>query len=129
MDLLGFLNHPLPDFAEIRSLGGQFGEAALHALDGPEEIDGGGAGFCERVADLREFGAESFHGFRGSMQNAEGSAHGRSNADGRSATNDHFTDGFSDFAIVGVGVGDFLGGKAALVDDDHAAISPCDGLG
>jgi hypothetical protein len=62
------------------------------------------------------------------VQNTEGGAHGGSNADGRRAANDHFTDGFGDFAVVGVSVGDFLGGKKALVEHDNAAGGPFDGL-
>src|ERR1700687_4404007 len=63
------------------------------------------------------------------MQNAEGGAHRRGHADGGSTANDHFADGFGNFAVVGVGVGDFLGGKAALVEDDDAAFGPFNGFG
>src|SRR6266702_4287531 len=110
MDLLRFFDHALLDFREVGSLRDEFGEAALHALDGPEEIDGGGAGFCERGADFSKFGFESADGFHRGMQNAERGAHGGG-------------------AVVGVGVGDFLGGKAALVQYDDAAVGPFDRLG
>jgi len=50
------------------------------------------------------------------------------NADGGRAANDHFADGFGDFAVIGVGVGDFFGGEKALVEHDHAAVGPLDGL-
>ena len=36
----------------------QIGEEALHAVDGPEEIDGGGAGSGEAGADAVELGRE-----------------------------------------------------------------------
>src|SRR6266568_8239461 len=52
MNLLRFFDHALLDFREVGSLRGEFGEAALHAFECPEEIDGGGAGFCERGAAL-----------------------------------------------------------------------------
>src|SRR6266487_2611434 len=129
MDLLRFFDHALLDFREVGSLRGEFGEAALHALKSPEKIHGGGAGFCERGADFGKFGFESADGFRGGMQNAERGAHGGGDADGGSAADDHFADGFGDVAVVGVGVGDFLGGKAALVEYDDAAVGPFDRLG
>src|SRR6266581_4813142 len=129
MDLLRFFDHALLDFREVGSLRDEFGEAALHALDGPEEIDGGGAGFCERGADFSKFGFESADGFHRGMQNAERGAHGGGDADGGSAADNHFADGFGDVAVVGVGVGDFLGGKAALVQYDDAAVGPFDRLG
>ena len=55
MNLLRFFDHSLANFREVGGLRGEFGKAALHAFDGPEEINGGGASFCKRVADLREF--------------------------------------------------------------------------
>src|SRR6266702_3469063 len=128
MNLLRFFDPALLDFREVGSRRDVFGEAALHALDGPEEIDGGGAGFCERGADFSKFGFESADGFHRGMQNAERGAHG-GDADGGSAADNHFADGFGDVAVVGVGVGDFLGGKAALVQYDDAAVGPFDRLG
>ena len=135
MDLLGFGDEGLADFGEVESLrwawwqgGGEFGEAALHAFESPEKIDGGGASFGERVADLGEVGAQGFDGVCGRVEDAESDAHGGGDSDGGSAANDHFADGFGDFEIAGVGVGDFFGGEQALVKNDHAAVGPLDGL-
>jgi len=52
MNLLGFLDHPLPDFAQIEVSAVKFCKPAPHALKGPEEIDGGGAGFCASVPQI-----------------------------------------------------------------------------
>ncbi len=57
-----------------------------------------------------------------------GRAHRGGDADCRSAADDHFAYGLGDLAVVGVGVGDFLARKPALVEHDHAAFGPFDGL-
>src|SRR5260370_17676241 len=107
---------------------GQFREAALHTLERPEKIDRGGASFCERIANLGEFGSESLGGLCGRMQDCERGAHGSGDADCRCAPDDHFTYGFGDFAIIGVSVRHFLAGKPALVEHAHALFGPFDGL-
>src|SRR6267154_4631042 len=63
------------------------------------------------------------------MQNAQGYAHGGGYADGGGSADHHFADGGGYLAVVGVGVGDFFGGEAALVEHDYAAVGPLDGLG
>src|SRR6266481_5510919 len=63
------------------------------------------------------------------MQDPESRAHRGGYADRRSAANHHFANGLGDFAIIGVGVKDFLGGKAPLVQQDHTALRPFDRLG
>src|SRR5229473_8661547 len=63
------------------------------------------------------------------MQDPESRARRGGYADRRSAANHHFANGLGDFAIIGVGVKDFLGGKAPLVQHDYAAIRPFDRLG
>src|SRR6266704_6392759 len=55
-------------------------------------------------------------------------AHRRRHADRRSAADDHFADGLRDLTIIRVGIGNFLAGKAALVEHDHATIGPFDRL-
>src|SRR6266571_460539 len=80
------------------------------------ELPGGEA----RALEIRaRFGHEDVNLsslFECNVQYAERGAHGGGDADGGSAADDHFADGFGDVAVVGVGVGDFLGGKAALVE-------------
>src|SRR5260370_41674676 len=62
------------------------------------------------------------------MQNTKSGVQRGGGGDGRSAADGHFPDGVGGFAVVGVGVGDFRGGKAALVQHDYAAFGPDDGL-
>jgi len=62
------------------------------------------------------------------VQNAQGRAHGGGYAYGGRAANDHFANGFGNFAVIGVGVANFFGGEETLVEHDHAAIGPLDGL-
>src|SRR5580658_3641965 len=63
------------------------------------------------------------------MKNAERGSHGGGYADCWRAANHHVADSFGDFAVVGVGVADFLSGKKALVEHHYAAVGPFDGLG
>src|SRR5580704_19509346 len=63
------------------------------------------------------------------MKYPECRTHGSGYTNRRSAANYHRTDRFGDFAIVRVGVVNFLGGQAALVEHDHATVGPFDGLG
>src|SRR5258707_15411543 len=72
---------------------------------------------------------KGFHGCCGRMQHTEGGAHPGGDADGGCATNDHLADGFGDFPVVGEGVGNFLGGETAVVEDDHSLARPFGGLG
>ena len=62
------------------------------------------------------------------MKNAESRTHRCSNTDGRRAANDHIANGVSDFAVIGIGVADFLAGKKTLVEYYHALVGPFDGL-
>jgi hypothetical protein len=45
MNLLRFFDHSSANFREVGGLRGEIGQAAFHAFDGPEEVDGGGARF------------------------------------------------------------------------------------
>src|SRR5208282_2576250 len=63
------------------------------------------------------------------MQHTQCRAHSGGHSDGRGTADDHFFDGFGDFAVVGIGIGDFFGGEAALVQYDYASVGPSDGLG
>jgi len=46
--------------------------------------------FLESGRRFLEFQQERIHGLRGGVQNAQGRAHGSSDADGGRAANDHF---------------------------------------
>ena len=80
---------------------GLLGEAALHALDGPEEIDGGGAGGGEGAAHRLELGGQ--RGDVGGVAgfHAKSKAHSGRDADGRRATNDHGCDDLRDLLVTG----------------------------
>ncbi len=56
LDLLCFGDQRLADCCE--RLGPDFGELALHAVDRPEEVDGGGTRRGQGPADLLELGVE-----------------------------------------------------------------------
>src|SRR5881394_937412 len=101
----------------------------LHAVESPEEIDSGGTGLCKGIENGGKFSAKFGERFSGGFLHADGYAHGGGDTDGGRSTNDHFTDGFGDVLIGGVGVGDFFAGKQTLVKHDDATIGPFDGLG
>src|SRR6266404_2092700 len=129
MDLLGFRDEALFDLVQVGRLLDEIGETRLHALERPKQVDRGRTSLGDHVADLRKFRTQFFHGFCRRMQNAQGHAHGGRDSDRRGAANDHFPDRAGDFAVVGVGVADFLAGEAALIEHDYAAIGPFDWLG
>jgi hypothetical protein len=129
VNLLRFSDHRGTNFFEVGSLGGDCGELFLHPVDGPEKIDGGGARFCQDGADLVEFRLQFGDGFRVAMKHADRDTHCGGNAYRRRAANHHVGDCGGDFAVVRIGVVNFLGGKQALVEHDHAFISPFNGLG
>ncbi len=92
-------------------------KAALHAADGPEEIDGGGTGFTDDAADIGESGAELRDGGDGQVARAEGDAHGGGDADGGSATDDHGANGIGYGLVVGAVDPDLFGRQLGLVDE------------
>src|SRR5690348_3584249 len=98
------------------------------AVDGPEKIDGSGASAGKRLANFLKFRAQFLERLRARMHDAEGDAHRGGHADGRSAADDHVLDGLREFAVIGIGVVDDLGGKAALIEEDNALVCPPDWL-
>ena len=60
----------------------------------------------EGFANDGKFGAQVVERFCFGALHAQCDAHGRSNADGWSAANDHRLDGFGDVAVIRVGVMD-----------------------
>ena len=62
------------------------------------------------------------------MQHAKRNSHGRGHPNSRSPANDHLANGFGHFAVVLVGVKNLFRGQAPLVQHDHAAVGPFDGL-
>ena len=114
-DLPGLLNEAQAD--EIGGRPGQGFVQGLHALDGPEQIDGGGAGGGESFTDEVEIGA---------FDDPESHAHGRCNTDGGSAANGHGADVVG-HVLIGLArdVGLFQR-QASLVNHDDAVGGPLD---
>jgi len=54
----------------------------LHAVESPEEIDGGGTRLGERVENDGKFSAKFGERFSGGFLDADGDAHGRGDTDG-----------------------------------------------
>jgi len=124
----GFGNEGAAYFGETGGGGQQFRETGFHALQGPKKIDSRGARIRQLPGYLREFRLQFIHGSGARVEHAESNAHRCCDTNGRRAANHHFANGFGDLAVVGVGVIDLLGGKAALVQHDHAAVGPLNGL-
>ena len=124
MDLDCFRDQCPADFVEAGFLREQSGEAALHPLESPEKIHGGGTCLGESLADFRKFPAQRLDGCGAGILHAQGNAHGRSHPDGRRAANHHFADGARDLTVIAEGVVNFLSGQAALIQDDHAVVDP-----
>ena len=89
--------------------GGEFIEAALESLDGPEQIDSGGTGARNRVANRGEFRAHLGESICLGALDAKGDTHRGGDTNCGSAANDHVFDGLGDVAIIGVRVIDNLG--------------------
>ena len=100
-------------------IGGEFIEAALESLDGPEQIDGGGTGARNRVANRGEFRAHLGKSICFGALDAKGDTHRGGDADCGSAANDHGFDGLGDVTVIGVSVVDNLGRQLPLVEHDH----------
>src|ERR1700679_2920068 len=85
--------------------GGVFGRELVIEItdlaDTPEEVDGSGAGRCERGADDGDLGAKGWDGCGCGAFDAESDAHGAGDADGGGAAYDHVADDGSDFLIGG----------------------------
>ena len=119
----GFFDEAAADGFE--RLGADAGIDALHALDGPEEIDGGGTRGGEGLADHLEAAVEI--GCAG-LEDAERNAHGRGHADGGRAANRHIADGFGNLRVGTAGDVRLFERQAALIDHDNACIGPFDGF-
>src|SRR5262249_16006864 len=123
----GFFDHREFDFREVGSLRRKFVESTAHAGERPEKINAGGArlgGGVEGGEEGGEVRGKVIERFGRGVSYTDGDAHGCSDSDGGSPANNHFADGFGHVLVSGVGVCDFLGGKAALVEHDDAAVGP-----
>ncbi len=122
---LGFGDEALLDAGDGGTrCGGKLGSVATHALDGPEEIDRGGAGGGEHLADDTHLCKE--RGQRGcrAVARAEGDAHGGGDTDGRRAAHDHGGDDVGDILI---GLREHVRlfeGETCLVEEPNAFRGP-----
>ena len=96
-------------------------------VDAPEEIDGGGAGFGERLGDDGDFCGEGREGGRGAAVDADGHAHGGRDADGGSAADDHVADDGGDLLVVGGEDVGLFEGELGLVEEVNAGWEPFEG--
>ena len=100
----------------------EIGEQPLHAVDGPEEIDGGGPGSGESSANLFELGREVLRGRGVAAQSAEGDAVSGRDADGGSAADDHGDDDVGHLFIGG-------GEHVALFERELGLVDEADAVG
>ena len=107
-------------------LRGCFGER-VDAIDGPGEVDGGGAAGSEGLGDDLEVGVERRDGGGGALLDADGDAHGSADADGGCSANDHGGDGVGDFVIGGCKDVDFFQRQAGLIEKADAFGGPFEG--
>lgn len=106
---------------------GFVGDAFL-AVEGPEEVYGGGAAGGEVGADLVEAGVEVGQGVEVGVAEAEVDAEGGGDADGGGAADDEAFDGVPGLFLVGdVDVGGF-GGELGLVEEAEGGAGPLEGL-
>ena len=106
------------------------GEAVVELTylgDAPEEVDGGGAGLRERVADDGDFGGEVGEGFGGGAVDAERNAHRRGDADGHGAAYDHVLDHRGYLLVVGGEDVGFFVWELGLVEEADAFGRPFEG--
>ena len=102
-------------------------KSALHAVDGPEEIDGGGTGAGEARADLVELGRELLRRLCVAALRAERNAVSRRDADGRRAADDHGDDDVGHLFVGGGQHVALLERKLGLVDETDAFRGPGEG--
>ena len=103
---------------------GGLGEDPLHAVDGPEQVDGGGSRRGQLVACLLELDGERARALRRRPARAEREPHRGRDADGRSATNDHGLDGPGHVVDGRTAHVDLPRRELALVDHHDLAILP-----
>jgi hypothetical protein len=115
------------DFGERGVFGGEIVVEAADFLDAPEEIDCGGTCVGEGVADDGDLFCEGVQIFGGAAVDADGYAHGRGDADGGSAADDHVADDGGDLLVVGREDVGLLEGEPGLVEEVNAGREPFEG--
>src|SRR5690348_16012894 len=104
-----------------------FGEGAFHALQGPEEIDGGWAGLPELVANRRHGRCKIIRRTGLNRSSPKRDAHRRRHPDGRGAANSELANRSGDGLVVPT-VQEFHAlWQSALIQEADSAILPFDG--
>ena len=106
---------------------GFLGHAFL-AVEGPEEVDGGGAAGGEVGGDFVEAFVEVGEVFGGVVADAEVDAEGGGDADGGCAADDEALDGVPALSLVGDVDVDRLEGEPGLIEEAEGGAGPGEGL-
>ena len=102
-------------------------ERAIHAIDGPEQVDGGGAGRRHQLADLVELRRELLRAGRLALSDAERDPHRGGDANCRRAANDHRLDRPRHFSGGLAADVDLCRGQLSLVDHHDRVVFLRDG--
>ena len=97
------------------------------ASDAPEEIDCGGAGGGEVVADFCDLGVERGDVGGGGTVDADGDAHGAGDTDDHGAAGDHVADDGGDLLVIGGEDVGFFQRKPGLIEEVNAFREPFEG--
>ena len=123
---VGFGQDFLLEFVHGRA-GGKLGrEEFLHAVDGPEEIDRGGASAGQAGADFLELGREVGRGCGPGLLRAKGHAVGGGDANSRRAAHNHGDDDVGHLVDVGGEHVALFKGKLGLIDEADAIGGPAE---
>ena len=124
---VGFALEPILELVDRLSLAHTVAEAALHAIDRPEQIDRRRPRRRHQQAELVELDRELLRPLRLAAAHAEREAHRRRHANRRRATDDHRLDRARDFLRRLAADVDFLARQLALIDHDDRVGLPLNG--
>jgi hypothetical protein len=112
------------DLGDGRVPGCAGGVEVADLRDTPEEVDGGGAGCGEGLADGVDFFVEFGYRLGFAAIDAEGYAHSGRDADGHGAADDHVLDDGGDLGVVSGEDVSLLKGELGLVEEVDAFGKP-----
>ena len=99
-----------------------FSGDALHAVDGPRQVDGGGSRFPQRIAFDFQFRVKRIEVRRVDGVRRQADTHRRRHADGWGAANDHGFDGVSHVLDRCAVDEHFFIGQAGLIDHAYYTV-------